>query len=55
MFGYGRHMCPGIHLAEASLLIYVANVLVMFNVLPALDANGNEVMPRENSGPGIIW
>ncbi|GJE86823.1 cytochrome P450 [Phanerochaete sordida] len=45
-FGFGRRVCPGRHLAEASLCIVVASVLAVFDVAPAKDAHGREVLPE---------
>jgi hypothetical protein len=42
-FGCGRRICPGMHLAEASLFITIARILWAFDVLPGLDENGNEI------------
>jgi hypothetical protein len=44
-FGVGRRICPGLHLAEASLFITVARILWAFDVLPGLDETGNEIKP----------
>ena len=45
-FGFGRRICPGRHLAEASLWIVVASVLAVFDVAPAKDAQGRDVLPE---------
>ena len=54
VFGYGRRICPGMHLAEASLWIYIATIVALFNITPSRDECGNEVLPRIETGPGII-
>ncbi|KAG9097144.1 hypothetical protein FS749_006970 [Ceratobasidium sp. UAMH 11750] len=33
-FGWGRRLCPGIHLAQSSIFIIVASILATFNVVP---------------------
>lgn len=42
-FGWGRRICPGLHLGSASVAINVARILWAFNVEPALDDKGNEI------------
>ena len=45
-FGFGRRVCPGKHLAEASLWIVVANVLALFDIEPIKDKQGRELVPE---------
>ncbi|CAE6431728.1 unnamed protein product [Rhizoctonia solani] len=44
-FGWGRRICPGQYIAEASMFIAVASMLAAFNIKKALDENGNEITP----------
>jgi cytochrome P450 len=44
-FGYGRRLCPGIHLANQVMYAVVANVLAAFEIVPALDDAGKEIRP----------
>ncbi|GJE94425.1 cytochrome P450 [Phanerochaete sordida] len=44
-FGFGRRICPGRYLADASLWIVMASVLAAFRIAPALDASGREIPP----------
>ncbi|CAA7266208.1 unnamed protein product [Cyclocybe aegerita] len=44
-FGFGRRSCPGIHLALNSLFINFARMLWAFDIKPALDQDGKEIMP----------
>ncbi|PPR03921.1 hypothetical protein CVT24_008106 [Panaeolus cyanescens] len=37
IFGYGRRICPGQHLAQDTIFITVASTLALFNILPPLD------------------
>ncbi|KAI0291059.1 cytochrome P450 [Multifurca ochricompacta] len=39
-FGYGRRICPGRHLVDATLFIVVASLLSVFNVKKRQDAGG---------------
>ncbi|KIJ36847.1 hypothetical protein M422DRAFT_178866 [Sphaerobolus stellatus SS14] len=45
-FGYGRRVCPGRYMAENSLFIAVASILQNFDITPARDSSGKEVMPK---------
>ncbi|KAI0819582.1 CyP450 monooxygenase [Trametes gibbosa] len=42
-FGFGRRVCPGRHLAEASMFLACASILHTFNISPPLDAHGHPV------------
>ncbi|CUA78508.1 O-methylsterigmatocystin oxidoreductase [Rhizoctonia solani] len=44
-FGWGRRICPGQYIAEASLFIAVASMLAAFDIKKARDENGNEITP----------
>ncbi|KAL5478269.1 hypothetical protein ACEPAI_2453 [Sanghuangporus weigelae] len=44
-FGFGRRICPGMHLARNSVFINIARLLWAFDILPALDKNGKEIIP----------
>ncbi|KAF8888764.1 cytochrome P450 [Infundibulicybe gibba] len=44
-FGFGRRICPGMHLALNSLFINVARILWAFDVLPQLDDKGQPILP----------
>lgn len=48
VFGFGRRSCPGMHLAENSLLIIIATVLATCVITPTRDENGlpNDMTPR---------
>ncbi|PHH77305.1 hypothetical protein CDD82_3571 [Ophiocordyceps australis] len=45
-FGYGRRICIGKHLAEASVWIVIASLLSTMNINKTKDANGKSVEPR---------
>ncbi|TFK39023.1 cytochrome P450 [Crucibulum laeve] len=53
-FGYGRRVCPGQHLAEASLFIAIATTLSIFNISPILDAKGIPIIPEARYTSSII-
>ncbi|KAF1914656.1 cytochrome P450 [Ampelomyces quisqualis] len=45
VFGAGRRLCQGMHIAERSLFLAIARMLWAFDLRLALDADGNEVKP----------
>ncbi|KAF8581749.1 cytochrome P450 [Ramaria rubella] len=53
-FGYGRRVCPGRHLAMNSLFIGVASVLKVFNIAPAKDIDGNNILVEPSYTSGIV-
>ena len=44
-FGFGRRICPGMHLARNSIFINTARLLWAFDILPALNEHGEKVIP----------
>ncbi|KDR69262.1 hypothetical protein GALMADRAFT_256096 [Galerina marginata CBS 339.88] len=44
-FGFGRRICPGMHVAQNSLFIVITRILWAFNVAPIKDASGNPILP----------
>ncbi|KAF8824083.1 hypothetical protein HHX47_DHR9000549 [Lentinula edodes] len=55
-FGFGRRVCPGKHMALASLWIVVASILACYSIEPELDENGNLIKPKAKwySGPTLF-
>jgi len=45
VFGYGRRICPGRHLAEATLWTTIALLLASFDISLPVDANKQPIMP----------
>ena len=54
VFGWGRRICPGMHLAEASLWIYAANLLAAMDIRPVKNEKGEDLLPREEGSLGVI-
>ncbi|OBZ67814.1 O-methylsterigmatocystin oxidoreductase [Grifola frondosa] len=54
IFGFGRRICPGRHLADASLFINVASVLHVYNIGPPLDANGEPIQLEPTATTGFL-
>ncbi|GJJ08157.1 hypothetical protein Clacol_002365 [Clathrus columnatus] len=46
VFGFGRRICAGRHLAEGSVWIMAASVLSLFNIRPATDSDGKPIDVR---------
>ncbi|TFY60461.1 hypothetical protein EVG20_g7406 [Dentipellis fragilis] len=44
-FGFGRRICPGMHLADNSIFIYIASILHIFRIVKAVDDEGVEIEP----------
>lgn len=44
-FGFGRRICPGMHLARNSIFINIARLLWGFHILPAFDEKGAPIIP----------
>lgn len=53
-FGFGRRICPGRHLACASIWIGIASVLSTFNLVKPLDENGNVIEPQGDYTSGLV-
>lgn len=52
-FGYGRRVCVGRHLAEASVWIVVATMLSTMNIRKVRDESGNEITPEVELTNGL--
>ncbi|KAG2152638.1 cytochrome P450 [Suillus bovinus] len=52
-FGFGRRLCPGLHLADASIWISTAMSLAVFNVSKVVE-NGVEITPEVDPSSGLI-
>jgi len=54
LFGLGRRMCPGRHLARASLWLSIATTLWAFNIARPRDASGNEIPVNVEYTDGLV-
>jgi len=52
-FGFGRRVCPGLFLAEATLFLTIANSLLLFDISKKVE-NGVEMTPVHAQTSGII-
>jgi cytochrome P450 len=48
VFGAGRRLCQGMHIAERSLFLAISRLLWAFNFEKMRDDNGNEITPDAN-------
>ncbi|KAH8879294.1 cytochrome P450 [Thozetella sp. PMI_491] len=53
-FGHGRRVCPGQHLARASMFLTIAQTLAVFDILKGVDRDGNELEAQLETIPGIV-
>jgi hypothetical protein len=53
-FGFGRRVCVGRHLADASLFAAVSTVLATMNIIRAKDAQGKEIVPEVAQSSGFL-
>ncbi|KAH9889802.1 cytochrome P450 [Cubamyces lactineus] len=54
MFGFGRRICPGRHLAIPSLFINIASILHVFEISLPLDDNGKPIPVEYKETHGLL-
>lgn len=54
IFGFGRRVCPGQHLAESSVFLTVSQTLAAFRISKATDQQGREIDIQLNTNTGLI-
>ncbi|KZT35714.1 cytochrome P450 [Sistotremastrum suecicum HHB10207 ss-3] len=54
VFGFGRRICPGRHLATSSTWITMATLLATFEMSIPLDEHGSPILPDLEFGPGLL-
>ncbi|KAF8989158.1 cytochrome P450 [Cyathus striatus] len=52
-FGFGRRICPGQYLADASLYIVIVSILATLNIGRVKDENGAEIVPELELMTGV--
>ena len=45
VFGFGRRICPGMHLVDASAWLLIACMLATLDMRKAKDSSGQEIVP----------
>ncbi|CAE6446761.1 unnamed protein product [Rhizoctonia solani] len=53
-FGFGRRICPGLHIAQQSLWLTISNILANFDISKAHTIDGVEITPSEDYTTEII-
>ncbi|KAF8971244.1 cytochrome P450 [Flammula alnicola] len=53
-FGYGRRICAGMHYGDSMLLISMARILATFDIRPAKDAKGKDIIPDLKFNSSIV-
>jgi len=54
VFGFGRRICPGKDLGDASLFVAFSMVLAVFNISKARDTTGKFIEPEVEYLPGVV-
>jgi len=54
VFGFGRRVCPGRHMAISSVWIAVASILATFDITKAVADDGKEIEPTHEYFPGMV-
>ncbi|KIJ57777.1 hypothetical protein HYDPIDRAFT_103858, partial [Hydnomerulius pinastri MD-312] len=54
-FGFGRRICVGKYLAEASVWIAMVSILAVFNIGKAKDKQGRDIDVIPEYKSGILW
>ncbi|KAJ7585221.1 cytochrome P450 [Mycena floridula] len=54
IWGYGRRICPGRYLADASFFISLAMILATLTITKAKDEDGKEINPELTFSVGVI-
>ncbi|KAJ7627403.1 cytochrome P450 [Roridomyces roridus] len=53
VYGFGRRICSGQHLADQSLWIAIASILSTCTISNAHDADGNPIVPKAGMSDGV--
>ncbi|KAF8182928.1 cytochrome P450 [Pholiota molesta] len=54
IFGFGRRICPGRHLAESSYWAIAANMIAAFDISKSLDEHGNDTNDNYGFTTGFV-
>ena len=54
VFGFGRRICAGMHIAESSIFIQVATILATLDILRDTDDRGREIIPVAEFSTAIV-
>ncbi|KAJ7776053.1 cytochrome P450 [Mycena maculata] len=54
VFGFGRRICPGRHMANSSLWITIASILATFEITKAIEEDGEIIEPSYKFTPELV-
>ena len=54
-FGFGRRVCPGQNMAEASIWLAMVSILTCFDLEMPLGKNGERIRPAGTYSSGLLW
>ncbi|KAI0767320.1 hypothetical protein C8Q74DRAFT_949533 [Fomes fomentarius] len=54
VFRFGRRICPDRHFGQASLCMFVASMLHVFDITPPLDEHGKPIAITPGTTDGMI-
>jgi len=54
IFGFGKRICPGIHLGELSLFLNMTRILTLFDISKPVDKHGDDVEQKIDWTSSII-
>ncbi|KAJ7063526.1 cytochrome P450 [Mycena amicta] len=54
VFGFGRRICPGRHMANSSVWITLTSLLATFDITKAVDSEGQIIEPRYDYFAGLV-
>ncbi|KAJ7769656.1 cytochrome P450 [Mycena maculata] len=54
VFGFGRRICPGRHMAHSSVWITLVSILATFDISKAVDENGQIIEPKYDYFAGLV-
>ncbi|THU97366.1 cytochrome P450, partial [Dendrothele bispora CBS 962.96] len=54
VFGFGRHQCPGMDMAESSIWMTIASILACFDIVKSVDDEGFVIEPEEGYSSGLV-
>jgi len=52
-FGFGRRICPGLHVASSAMWITVVSMIAMFDITKAVDEKGEIIEPSQEYTSGL--
>lgn len=53
-FGFGRRVCPGMHFADGTIFAIIVTVLATCEILPAVDIDGQIILPEVAYTSGTV-